>query len=152
MPRWPRLKVWLEDPDRAKVGQNVKYAMHVLANHGIALRGARHDTLLQSYVLESHRPHDMDSLAQRHLGLKPVGYAGVAGKGAGQIAFEQVSLEQATAYSAEDADITLQLHHTLHPLICADQKLAFIYDKIEMPVTQVLFDIERVGVLIDASC
>jgi DNA polymerase I len=146
-----RLKVWLEDPDRAKVGQNVKYAMHVLANHGIALRGARHDTLLQSYVLESHRPHDLDSLAQRHLGLKPVGYAGVAGKGAGQIAFEQVSLGQATAYSAEDADITLQLHHKLHPLICADHKLTTIYDKIEMPVTQVLFDVERVGVLIDAS-
>ena len=90
--------------------------MHVLANHGIALRGVRHDTLLQSYVLESHRPHDMDSLAQRHLGLKTIAYEEVAGKGAGQIAFEQVSVEQATEYSAEDADVTLQLHHKLYPL------------------------------------
>ena len=138
-----RLKPWLEDPARAKVGQNVKYDMHVLANHGIALRGARHDTLLQSYVLESHRPHDMDSLAQRHLGVKTIGYEEVAGKGAAQIAFEQVSVEQATEYSAEDADITLQLHRALYPLISADQKLAFIYDQIEMPVMQVLFDVER---------
>ena len=116
MPRSARLKPWLEDPARAKVGQNVKYDMHVFANHGIALRGVRHDTLLQSYVLESHQPHDMDSLAQRHLGVKTIAYEEVVGKGAGQIPFDQVSVEQATEYSAEDADVTLQLHHKLYPL------------------------------------
>jgi DNA polymerase-1 len=146
-----RLKPWLEDPARAKVGQNMKYDMHVLANHGIALRGVRHDTLLQSYVLESHRPHDMDNLAQRHLGLKTLAYEEVVGKGVGQIPFEQVSVEQATEYSAEDADVALQLHHKLYPLVSDDQKLAYVYDQIEMPVMQVLFDVERVGVLIDAG-
>jgi DNA polymerase I len=146
-----RLKAWLEDPARAKVGQDLKHDMHVLANHGVALRGVRHDTLLQSYVLESHRPHDMDKLAHRHLGLKTIAYEEVAGKGAGQISFEQVNVEQATHYAAEDADVTLQLHHKLHPLICAEPKLAYVYDKIEMPVLQVLFDVERVGVLIDAD-
>ncbi len=112
-----RLKIWLEDAARAKVGQDLKYTMHVLANHGIALRGARHDTLLQSYVLESHRPHDLGNLAQRRLGVKILGYEELVGKGAGQIPFEQVSVEQATAYSAEAADITLQLHGAQYPLI-----------------------------------
>jgi DNA polymerase-1 len=146
-----RLKSWLEDPACAKVGQNAKYDMHVFANHGIALRGVRHDTLLQSYVLESHKPHDMDSLAQRYLGVRTITYEEVAGKGAGQIGFDQVSVERATAYSAEDADITLQLHHKLHPLVAADEKLAYVYEKIEMPVLHVLFDMERVGVLVDAG-
>ncbi len=146
-----RIKDWLEDPACAKVGQNVKYDMHVFANHGLALRGVQHDTLLQSYVLESHKPHDMDNLAQRHLGLKTILYEEVAGKGAGQIGFEQVSVERATEYSAEDADVTLQLHRKLHPLVAADEKLAYVYAGIEMPVLQVLFDMERVGVLIDAG-
>ena len=105
-----RLKPWLENPRARKVGQNIKYDQHVLANHGIALRGVAHDTLLQSYVLESHRPHDLDSLAWRHLDVKPIAYAEVTGKGAGQIGFEQVAVERATEYAAEDADVTLQLH------------------------------------------
>jgi DNA polymerase-1 len=146
-----RLRAWLEDPARAKAGHDLKHAMHVLANHGIALRGARHDTLLQSYVLESHRPHDRGNLAQRHLSVRTTAYEELAGKGAAQIGFDQISLEQATDYAAEDAEITLQLHHKLYPLICADAKLAFVYEKIEMPVMQVLFDVERAGVLIDAT-
>ena len=146
-----RLKMWFEDPARAKVGQDLKYVMHVLANHGIALRGARHDTLLQSYVLESHRPHDLGSLAQRRLGVKITSYEEIAGKGAGQIPFDQVSVEQAAAYSAEVADIDLQLHGVQYPLVSADSKLAYIYDQIEMPVMGVLYDMERAGVLLDAT-
>ena len=146
-----RLKPWLEDPSRPKLGQNLKYDMHVLANYGIRLRGVQHDTLLQSYVLESHKPHDMDSMAQRHLGLNTITYEEVAGKGASQIGFDQVSIERATEYSAEDADVTLQLHRTLHPSIQADERLSFIYRKIEMPVMEVLFAMERHGVLIDSA-
>ena len=115
-----RLKPWLENPARAKLGQNLKYDTHIFANHGIALRGIVHDTLLQSYVLESHKPHDMDSLASRHLGVKTMTYAEVAGKGAKQIGFDEVDLDTATRYAAEDADITLQLHHALYPQISRD--------------------------------
>ncbi len=146
-----RLKAWLEDASKAKVGQNAKYDMHVLANHGIGLRGVSHDTLLESYVLESHKPHDMDSLAQRHLGMKTIAYEEIAGKGAAQIGFDQVSLERATEYSSEDADITLQLHRALYPDIERDQQLLFIYRQIEMPVTEVLFEMERHGVLLDTG-
>ncbi len=146
-----RLKSWFEDPARPKVGQNAKYDMHVLANHDIRVRGLAHDTLLESYVLESHRPHDMDSLAQRHLGVKTITYREVAGKGAAQIDFDQVSIERATEYSAEDADVTLQLHRTLHPYIEKDEKLAFIYGRIEMPVMHVLLEMERHGVLLDSG-
>ena len=89
--------------------------MHVLANHGVRLAGVAHDTLLQSYVLESHQPHDMDSLAERHLGVKTITYDEVTGKGAGRIGFEQVAVERATEYAAEDADVTLQLHQALYP-------------------------------------
>ena len=110
-----RLKPWFENPAARKLGQNVKYDQHVLANHGIALAGVEHDTMLQSYVLESHRPHDMDSLAWRRLDVKTLTYAEVAGKGASQIGFDQVSIERATEYSAEDADIALQLHLVQHP-------------------------------------
>src|SRR5664279_3049856 len=104
-----RLKPWFEDETKKKLGQNVKYDQHVLANHGIALAGVAHDTLLQSYVLESQRPHDMDSLAWRHLGVKAIAYADVAGKGAGHIGFDQVAIDKATEYSGEDADITCLL-------------------------------------------
>jgi DNA polymerase-1 len=100
----------LADASRRKLGQNVKYDQHVLANHGLVLRGVAHDTLLQSYVLEAHRPHDMDNLAWRHLNVKTIAYTDVAGKGAKQIDFDQVSIADATAYSAEDADIVVQLH------------------------------------------
>jgi DNA polymerase-1 len=146
-----RLKPWLEDPARPKLGQNAKYDMHVLANHGTRLRGLQHDTLLESYVLESHKPHDMDSLALRHLGVRTITYEQVAGKGASQIGFEQVSVERATEYSAEDADITLQLHRAMYPQVAADEKLSEVYHRIEMPVLAVLFTMERAGVLLDSA-
>jgi DNA polymerase I len=100
---------------QAKVGQNLKYDWHVLMNHGIDLQGIAHDTLLQSYVLEAHERHDMDTLAARHLGEKTIKYEEVCGKGAGQIGFDQVDIERASAYAAEDADITLRLHQHMHP-------------------------------------
>ncbi len=150
-PTLARLKPWFEDASRPKVGQNAKYDMHVLANYGIRMRGVEHDTLLESYVLESHRPHDVDSLTQRHLGVKTISYEEVAGKGASQIGFDQVSVERATEYSGEGADVTLQLHKALYPDIEGDEKLAFIYRQIELPVMQVLFDMERHGVLIDSG-
>ncbi len=143
------LKPWLENAAMRKVGQNLKYDRHVLANHGIELRGIEHDTLLQSYVLESDKTHDMDALAARHLGLKTISFAEVAGKGAQAIGFEQVSIETATTYSAEDSDVTLQLHQHLNPQIEADAKLAHIYRDIEIPVMEVLYRMERNGVLID---
>ncbi len=146
-----RLKPWLEDAARLKVGQNAKYDRHVFANHGLHLRGVAHDTLLESYVLESHQRHDMDALAARYLGVKTIAYADVAGKGASQIPFDQVELQRATEYSAEDADVTLQLHHAMEPRIEADAKLAHIYRDIEIPVAGVLFAMERNGVLIDAE-
>ncbi len=146
-----RLKPWLENPDRSKVGQNLKYDSHIFANHGIALQGIVHDTLLQSYVVESHKPHDMDSMASRHLGVKTLTYAEVAGKGAKQIGFEEVDLDTATRYAAEDADITLQLHQHLYPKISADAGLEYVYRTIEVPVSQILFHVERNGVLIDSA-
>ncbi len=144
------LRHWLEAPGAAKLGQNAKYDQHVLANHGVALAGVVHDTLLQSYVLESHARHDMDSLAARHLGEQTIRYDEVTGKGAQRIAFDQVEIARATEYAAEDADITLRLHRALYPRIAADEKLAYVYGRIEMPVREVLFRMERSGVLIDA--
>ncbi len=146
-----RLKPWLEDPGRAKVGQNSKYDRHVLANHGVTVRGVVHDTLLESYVLESHQRHDMDSLAERHLGAKTLLYEHVAGKGASQIPFDQVDIQRATDYSAEDADVTLQIHGALWPRIEKDAKLRRIYSEIEIPVAGVLVAMERNGVLVDAQ-
>ncbi len=145
------LAPWFADPARAKVGQNVKYDQHVLANHGVALAGVAHDTLLESYVLESHRPHDMDNLAWRHLDVKTISYADVAGKGASQIGFDQVPVDTAAEYAAEDADITLQLHRALHPRLAQDPRLLHVYAGIEMPVREVLFRMERTGVLIDSA-
>ena len=146
-----RLKPWFEDTTQKKLGQNLKYDQHVLANYGIALAGVAHDTLLQSYVLESQRAHDMDSLAWRHLGVKTISYADVAGKGAGHIGFDQVSIDKAAEYSGEDADITLQLHGALYPKVKQNPQLDFIYSTIEIPTREVLFRMEREGVLIDAS-
>ena len=146
-----RLKPILEDPARPKLGQNLKYDKHVFANHGIRLSGIVHDTLLQSYVLESHKSHDMDSLAMRHLGAKTITYAEVAGKGAKQIGFDQVDLDTATRYAAEDADITLQLHQALYPQIERDAKLDHVYRQIEMPLLDVLYTVERNGVLLDVK-
>jgi len=146
-----RIKPLLENPTIKKVGQNLKYDKHVLANLNIELNGIAHDTLLQSYVLESHRSHGMDDLAMRHLGVKTITYEEIAGKGAKSVGFSQVALEQASEYAAEDADITLQLHENLYPQIKPDTKLEFIYSQIEMPSMEILFAIERNGVLIDSN-
>lgn len=146
-----KLKPWLESATHKKLGQNLKYDQHIFANHDIALQGVAEDTLLQSYVLESHKPHDMDNLALRHLGIKTISYAEVAGKGAKQICFDQVDLLTATRYAAEDADITLQLHHKLSPQIKAQGRLDAVYRDIELPARQALFVMERNGVLLDSK-
>ena len=146
-----KLKPWLESDEHHKLGQNLKYDMHIFANHGIALRGVTEDTLLQSYVLESHKPHDMDNLALRHLNVKTISFAEVAGKGAKQISFDQVDIDIATHYAAEDADITLQLHQHLFPQIAAQSGLQHVYREIEMPSMQVLYAMERNGVLLDSK-
>ncbi|MBV8623109.1 MAG: DNA polymerase I [Herbaspirillum sp.] len=144
-----RLKPWLEDATKPKLGQHLKYDSHIFANYGIALAGVKHDTLLESYVFESHRTHDMDSLAARHLERKTITYAEVCGKGASQIGFNEVPIERATEYAAEDAEVTLALHHAMWPQIEHDDKLRFIYEKIEVPTSVVLQKIERNGVLIN---
>ncbi|HSR02226.1 MAG TPA: DNA polymerase I, partial [Methylophilaceae bacterium] len=146
-----KVKPILEDANIKKVGQNLKYDKHVLANHDIALNGIAHDTLLQSYVLESHRSHGMDDLAMRHLGLETIHFEDVAGKGAKQVGFNEVTVESASEYAAEDADITLQIHGALYPHLAQDEKLNFIYSQIEMPSMEILYTIERNGVLIDAD-
>ncbi len=147
-----RLRPWLEDASKLKVGQNSKYDRHVFANHGITVRGVVHDTLLESYVLESHQRHDMDALATRFLGATGLlQYIDVAGKGASQIPFDQVDIQRATDYSAEDADVTLQIHGALWPRIGRDEKLNRIYSEIEIPVSGVLLTMERNGVLIDTQ-
>jgi DNA polymerase-1 len=145
------LRPWLEDASRAKVGQNIKYDQHVLANHGVKLAGVAHDTSLEHYVLESHGRHDMDTLAERFLHEQTITYDDVTGKGASRIGFEQVEVQRATDYSAEDADITRRLHEVLHPQVAADAKLDYVYSCIEMPVREVLFRMERNGVLVDAE-
>jgi len=147
-----KMRRWLEDPKKLKVGQNAKYDRHVFANQGVDVQGVVHDTLLQSYVLQSHQRHDMDALATRFLGATGLlQYADVAGKGAAMIPFDQVDIERATAYSAEDADVTLQLHGALFPRVAKDEKLNRIYSAIEIPVAGVLLTMERNGVLIDTQ-
>ena len=144
-----KLKPWLENASKKKLGQNMKYDMHIFANHGVRVAGVAHDTMLQSYVLESHRDHSMDSLAFRHLGIKPITYDEITGKGAARIPFTQVDLDLAKDYAAEDADITMQLHRNLYPAIERDEKLINVYRAIEMPVMEILFAMERHGVLLD---
>jgi DNA polymerase-1 len=146
-----KLKPWLENADSKKLGQNMKYDMHIFANHGVQLAGVAQDTMLQSYVLESHRNHSMDSLALRHLDIKTISYDEITGKGAARIPFSQVDLELAKDYAAEDADITLQLHQNLYPAIEHDEKLKYVYSAIEMPVMEILFAVERHGVLLDSD-
>ncbi|WP_288392204.1 DNA polymerase I [uncultured Herbaspirillum sp.] len=146
-----KLKPWLEDASKPKLGQHLKYDSHIFANYGVRLAGVKHDTLLESYVFESHRPHDMDSLAARHLERKTITYAEVCGKGASQIGFNEVPIERATEYAAEDAEVTLALHQAMWPQIEHDDKLRFIYEKIEVPTSVVLQKIERNGVLIDSE-
>lgn len=144
-----RLKPWLEDPKRHKLGQHIKYDRHVFANHGIEVQGYAHDTMLQSYVLEVHKPHNLTSLAERHTGRKGITYEDLCGKGAHQIPFAQVPVDKAAAYSCEDSDQTLDVHNALWPLLQADDKLRFIYE-LEMQSSEALYRIERNGVLIDA--
>jgi len=146
-----RLRAWLEDPARPKLGQHLKYDAHVFANHGVNLRGIAQDTMLESYVLASHRNHGMDSLAERLLSLKTLTYEEVCGKGAGQICFDQIDLQRATEYAAEDADVTLRLHRKMYPQLEAASGLRYVYEQIEIPVSVVLQKIERNGVLIDAA-
>ncbi|MGZ3184904.1 MAG: DNA polymerase I [Telluria sp.] len=146
-----KMKAWLESPDKHKVGQNLKYDSHVFANHGITLRGVVHDTLLQSYVFESHKSHDMDSLALRHLNYQTIPYVDVCGKGANQLCFDQVALDRATEYAAEDSDITLRLHQAMIGHVEGNEGLNRVYREIELPTAVVLQKIERNGVLIDAA-
>jgi DNA polymerase-1 len=146
-----KLKPWLESPRHGKLGQHLKYDRHVFANHGIRLRGVVEDTLLQSYVLESDKTHDLGSLAARHCGLATISYDAVTGKGANRISFAQVDVARAAEYAAEDADITLRVHQVLRPRLAAEPELESLYRDLELPIAEVLFRIERNGVLIDAA-
>ena len=146
------LKPLLEDPDKAKLGQNLKYDANVLQNHGITLRGIAEDTMLESYVLDSTGSrHDMDSLALKYLGESTIHYEDIAGKGAKQLTFNQIALEQAGPYAAEDADITLRLHQALSPMLRGDEALERVYRDIELPLVPVLSRIERNGALISKA-
>ena len=144
-----RLKPWLEDPERRKLGQHVKYDSHVFANHGIAVQGYAHDTMLQSYVLEAHRSHGLEALAERELGRKGLSYEDLCGKGAHQIPFAQVDVARAAEYSCEDSEMCLAVHRRLFPRL--DDKLRWVYEQIEMPTSALLCRVERNGVLIDTS-
>jgi len=145
------LRPWLERADCGKAGANVKLDRHVLANHRADVAGCLHDTILESYVLEVHEKHELGSLAQRHCGWTTLTYDEVTGKGAGRIAFTAVDVERATQYAAQLADCSLALHDILHPRIAADEKLAFVYERIELPVLPVLYRMERNGVLLDRA-
>lgn len=143
-------KPLLEDPSQYKVGQNLKYDRHILLNHDIDLQGIQHDTMLQSYVLDSTATrHDMDSLAEKYLGRSTIHFEDIAGKGKKQLTFNQIDLEQASPYAAEDADITLQLHQTLWPQLQAVPELEKVYTELEMPLLPAINYLERNGVNID---
>ncbi|OYW38010.1 MAG: DNA polymerase I [Hydrogenophilales bacterium 12-61-10] len=144
-----KLKSLLENPAPKIIGQNLKFDRHIFANAGIALGGAIDDTLLQSYVIEAHQSHELGNLAMRHLGLATISYDDVTGKGASRIGFEQVAIERASEYAAEDADVTLRVRDALAPQIAASQKLDYVYRQIELPVARILFRMERTGVLLD---
>ncbi len=145
-----RLKPWLEDVSRPKLGQHVKYDRHVFANHGIEVAGYAHDTMLQSYVLEVHKPHGLASLAERHLGRSGIDYESLTGKGAHQISFAQVAIDKAAEYSCEDSDQTIDVHRTLWPQLERDARLRFVYE-LEIATSEILYRIERQGVLIDGA-
>ncbi|MCI1192161.1 DNA polymerase I [Calidifontimicrobium sp. SYSU G02091] len=144
-----RLKPWLEDARAPKMGQHLKYDTHVFANHGIALAGIAHDTLLESYVLEAHLAHSLEKLAERHLHRKGLSYEDLCGKGANQIPFSQVDVQRATEYSGEDSEMALHVHQVLWPRLQAEPGLRYVYQDIELPVSAILARIERHGVLID---
>ena len=144
------LKPLLEDEARPKLGHHLKFDCHILENYGIAIAGQRYDSMLESYILNSVvTRHDMDSTVQKYLGLKTITFEEVCGKGAKQITFNQVDVDRATEYAAEDADVTLQLHHVLWPQLAALPRLKNLYEAIEQPLVQVLYRMERTGVLVD---
>jgi DNA polymerase I len=145
------LKPWLEDAGAAKLGQNIKYDTHVFANAGIGVQGYAHDTMLESYVLEAHKPHSLESLALRHLGCSGLSYEDMCGKGVHQISFAQVEIERASEYSCEDSEMTLHVHDNLWPQVQASAGLLDVYQRIEMPTAVILGRIERFGVLIDSA-
>ncbi len=145
------LKALLEDTKASKIGQNLKYDAHVLANHGIHMQGIAEDTMLESYVLDSTQRHDMDNMALRLLGHETIHFVDIAGKGVKQLTFNEIDLEQAGPYAAEDADITLQIHHKLSAQLKAEKKLMSVYRDIELPLLPVLLKIERTGVKVDVA-
>ena len=144
-----KLRPVLENATPKIVGQHLKYDRHIFANHGIRLAGILDDTLLQSYVLEAHQSHELGNLATRHLGLATISYDDVTGKGAARIGFEEVAIERAGEYAAEDADVTLRVRDALAPAIAASDKLDFVYRQIELPVADILFRMERNGIQLD---
>jgi DNA polymerase I len=144
-----KLKPWLQNEQCKKVGQHVKYDTHVFANHGIAIEGYAHDTMLESYVLEAHKGHGLEALAERELGRKGLSYEDLCGKGASQIPFAQVEVARATEYACEDSEMCLAVHRRLFARL--DDKLRYVYDHIEMPTSALLARVERTGVLIDAA-
>lgn len=147
-----KLRPLLEDPDKPKLGQNLKYDKNVLANYDINLKGVAHDSMLQSYVLDSTASrHDMDSLALNYLQRTTTHYEDIAGKGTKQIPFNQVNIEEAAPYAAEDADITLQLHQNFWPALQQNEKLKNVYETLEIPLLSVLSHVERNGVVVDAE-
>ena len=147
-----KLRPVLEDPSRAKTGQNIKYDLEVLQHHGIALRGVTHDTMLMSYLLDAgNSRHDMDTLARKHLGHQTIKFSDIAGTGKHQLTFDQIDIEQATRYAAEDADITLRLHRALAPRLEKDKALGKLFREIEMPLIEVLARTESNGVKVDAD-
>ncbi|QPF73006.1 DNA polymerase I [Roseateles sp. DAIF2] len=146
-----RMKPWLEDASKRKLGQNIKYDCHVFLNHGIAVAGYAHDTMLQSYVLEAHKTHGLGALGERHLGRAGIAYEDLCGKGVHQIPFAQVDVARAAEYSGEDSEMCVQLHELLLPRIEEDAGLNFVYQQIELPTSHTLARIERNGVLIDAA-
>jgi DNA polymerase I len=145
-----KLKPWLENADKKKLGQHIKYDRHVFANHGIEVEGYAHDTMLQSYVLEVHKPHGLASLAERHLGRSGISYEDLCGKGAHQISFSQVDIAKAAEYSCEDSDQTLDVHRILWPQLEANEKLRYVY-QLEMDSSEALYRVERNGVMIDSA-
>ena len=145
------LKPLLENEQQTKLGQNLKYDIHVLQNHGIDMTGIAHDTLLESYVLDSTKRHDMDNMASRFLNHETIHFEDIAGKGAKQLTFNQINLEEAGPYAAEDADITLQLHQVIHKQLEKTPSLNIVYETIELPLMPVIQNIERNGVMVDVD-
>ena len=146
-----KLKPWLENPDQHKIGQHLKYDRHVFANHGIALNGVVHDTLLESYVLDSTAQHRLDAIAARYMHVSSLSYEDMCGKGANQIPFAQVEIDKAARYAVEDAALCIALHAIMYPQIAADAGLKTVYETIELPTAEVLYRMERNGVLLDVN-